>query len=36
MLLHSLLTEMHVAFLGTGEVLNTINELTMMLETTIM
>lgn len=31
MLLHPLLTEMQVVFLGTGEVLNTINELTMML-----
>lgn len=26
MLLHSLLTEMHMVFLGTGEVLNTIND----------
>lgn len=36
MLLHPLLTEMQVVFLGTGEVLNTINELTMMLDTSIM
>ena len=36
MLLHSLLMEMHVFFLGTGEVLNTINEMTLMLETSIM
>lgn len=36
MLLHYLLTEMHMFFLGTGEVLNTINELTLMLETSIM
>lgn len=36
MLLRSPLTEMHMVFLGTGEGLNIINELAVMLETRIM
>lgn len=36
MLLHSLLTEKHMVFPGTGEVLNTISELIIILETSIM
>lgn len=36
MLLRSLLTEKHMVFLVTGEVLNTISELILVLETSIM